>query len=537
MLSFPWIHESNSSATTYEVAIGKGHKGDWNPQILRRIAKMIEDLANKLLDLATLRVIFLPILVYYVYVSFIARRKPQFPRHELFSQDGKQNKWNSLDNIMKQNYSKSRDYVYQVEQPHKDIVVIPAKYVDELKDLSEDKVDFLRDIDERFLGEYSRMLAPGGLRDKTSRNAVKHGLTPNLGAVLDELREEAEHAFHKEVGDCNQWTPITPSQAAVRIVALTFGRIFVGPGLNRNEVYLNNLVEFAAQNIKTAASMRRYPRWLRPIAEHWDPEVKHVDAMIEETGRLLSPMIKERLKPREMHLDLLAWAMAACIKGQADDTCWQAMYQLQIGTASVHVTSAAVTHLWFDLAARPENLSILREEIESAMAEEPNGVLHNTTLSKLKKLDSFMKESMRLHPYSVTGFTRKVMTDLKMNDGTVFPKGITVTTPLSCLSTDPEIYECPEKFDGLRFYKLRQEPGNEHKYQFVTTDKVMLNWGHGNHACPGRFFADVEIKIVMIYLIRNYDIKLPEGECQPANVWIDGAIGRDPSKQILFRSR
>jgi cytochrome P450 len=50
--------------------------------------------------------------------------------------------------------------------------------------------------------------------------------------------------------------------------------------------------------------------------------------------------------------------------------------------------------------------------------------------------------------------------------------------------------------------------GKEHKHQFVTTSPDSLAFGHGNHACPGRFFASNEIKIVLIELLRNWEFRL-----------------------------
>jgi gliotoxin biosynthesis cytochrome P450 monooxygenase len=50
--------------------------------------------------------------------------------------------------------------------------------------------------------------------------------------------------------------------------------------------------------------------------------------------------------------------------------------------------------------------------------------------------------------------------------------------------------------------------GKQNKHQFVTTSPESLNFGHGNHACPGRFFASNEIKVVLIELLRNWEFRL-----------------------------
>jgi len=57
-----------------------------------------------------------------------------------------------------------------------------------------------------------------------------------------------------------------------------------------------------------------------------------------------------------------------------------------------------LTNVLYDLAARPECIEVLREEIERISAEEPDGKLRKKTMPRLRKLDSFIKESQRIHP-------------------------------------------------------------------------------------------------------------------------------------------
>ena len=143
-----------------------------------------------------------------------------------------------------------------------------------------------------------------------------------------------------------------------------------------------------------------------------------------------------------------------------------------------------------------------------------------------------------MNQFSSTGFSRKMNTDVTMKDGTVFPKHATMTVPVSCIATDPTIYPDPESFDGLRFYKLRVENrANDGKYQYVTTNKEYLYWGHGAHACPGRFFAANEIKIILVHLILNYDIKLSEGESRPKNIFTEGGMIPDPQGKVWLKKR
>lgn len=71
-------------------------------------------------------------------------------------------------------------------------------------------------------------------------------------------------------------------------------------------------------------------------------------------------------------------------------------FQLLLSMAAIHTTTISVVAIMYELAARPEYIEPLREEMVNAI-EEDGGVLKKTTLNKLMKLDSFMKESARMN--------------------------------------------------------------------------------------------------------------------------------------------
>ena len=101
---------------------------------------------------------------------------------------------------------------------------------------------------------------------------------------------------------------------------------------------------------------------------------------------------------------------------------------------------------------------------------------------------------------------------------------------------DPDVYENPEKWDGYRFLRLRDTPGREHTAQLVSTSPNHLGFGHGEHACPGRFFAANEVKISLAHLLLNYDWQLPEGVVP--KVYSAGfGIGTDPFVKMQYRRR
>ena len=71
----------------------------------------------------------------------------------------------------------------------------------------------------------------------------------------------------------------------------------------------------------------------------------------------------------------------------------------------------------------------------------------------------------------------------------------------------------------------------------MTTSPESLNFGHGNHACPGRFFASNEIKVVLIELLRSWDFRFLAGKGRPENVLGDMRCMPDTRAQMEFRRR
>lgn len=70
-----------------------------------------------------------------------------------------------------------------------------------------------------------------------------------------------------------------------------------------------------------------------------------------------------------------------------------------------------------------------------------------------------------------------------------------------------------------------------------------MHWGYGLHACSGRFFAAMEIKMIMAHVLLEYEFKL-EGSGEkggkverPKNVSFELQNSVDPAVRVLFRRK
>jgi len=89
-----------------------------------------------------------------------------------------------------------------------------------------------------------------------------------------------------------------------------------------------------------------------------------------------------------------------------------------------------------DLLIRPEYIQPLREEIEQVLAEEPelkdeSGMpyIPKSAYAKLRKLDSFIKESQRFHGLSLTPPPVECTEDITFSNGLKIPKGTRLAWP------------------------------------------------------------------------------------------------------------
>ena len=130
---------------------------------------------------------------------------------------------------------------------------------------------------------------------------------------------------------------------------------------------------------------------------------------------------------------------------------------------------------------------------------------------------------------------RYVMEEVTLSDGTVLPKGSRIMVVGK--NMDPTVFPEPERFDAARFLRLREQPGQEHSWQFVTTSPDHMLFGHGQHACPGRFFASNEIKIALCYFLINYDWRLVPGGAEPEMDTFEGSLSVSEKTTVEFRRR
>ncbi|TFK68396.1 cytochrome P450 [Pluteus cervinus] len=416
------------------------------------------------------------------------------------------------------------------------VVVSGPQLIDDVRKASEEDLSFEEAINEVQQIKYT--LGPELQEDLYHVSTVRTPLTRNLAARFSEVQDEIAAAFSEFVpATDDEWLSVPAYSTIAEAVCRTSNRLFVGLPLCRDPEYRKLNINFTIDVFKAGVLLSQFPKIFRPIAARL---FTSVDAKIRHAMDLLGPMLEERFardqkfgpEDPERPNDIVSW-MLDYAKPQYRNVRDFTIRILAINFAAIHTTSTGLTNALYDLAVHPEYVEPMREEILSVIATEG---WTKVGMTKLRKLDSFLRESQRLASGALN-VTRRAMRDFTFSDGTTVPKGAYVFVASRATHLDEVNYPNPHEFQGFRFSDMREDEGESTKHQTVALGLDWVIFGGGKHACPGRFFAVNEMKAMLAYILLNYDIKLEEGKGRPEPMWFGGNSIPDRKAHVLFRKR
>ncbi|KAJ7254606.1 cytochrome P450 [Mycena rebaudengoi] len=345
---------------------------------------------------------------------------------------------------------------------------------------------------------------------------VRTNLTRNLGRCFPDVRDEIVNAFDDIFAlDGEEWKELHVLPSLMQVVARTSNRLFVGLPLCRNQKYLDLAIDYTIAIFARGTIISLLPNILKPIL---GPIISTRKSTCRRALRYLGPMLNERLA-KEAELggdwegkpnDFVSWLLEKA-EGSERTPPALAVRIMATNMAAIHTSSMALTHALYDLTTYPEHILPMREEAERVTREEG---WTKPALNSMHKIDSFLRESQRMNGNGSVIMTRKVVSrkGFTFSDGTTLPYGAFVSLTALPVHLDDVNYADANAFDGFRFSKERDaltESPEEKAFRqhMITTGMQHLVFGHGKHACPGRFFAATELKAMLAHIVINYDVK------------------------------
>lgn len=221
---------------------------------------------------------------------------------------------------------------------------------------------------------------------------------------MPKLKHELEYLVDSEFPACDDWTAVKWQPFSLRAVAKISGRAFVGTSISRQEAWTETSINFAIHVFMAGIKLSSMPAWLRPVGQYLVTDLGKIKQDIRTAKKMLEPVMEERLKAKDEAAggavdnapdDLIQWFLDTLPENEKADSQVQAELQLVVAAASIHTTNGLLCESMYDLAALPEVQQELYEEAHEVL-EVQGGWERKEMMTKLKKMDSFMREAQRL---------------------------------------------------------------------------------------------------------------------------------------------
>ena len=181
-------------------------------------------------------------------------------------------------------------------------------------------------------------------------------------------------------------------------------RILLGPHLDipSLKIWITEMVRYHDNLSGAIGFIKFFPRWLRSMSDGMNPWLpkcleyaEHVTAVVEAV--LQGPNTE----------DAIHGINGLLPEDKRQDFHRQGRSAIRLSLAAFQPTVRVLYHVIFDIAENPEYVRILREEFmnvfgNSLFRKNPRYTVEN--FGKLEKLDSVIKESMRLHGGDVSTY-------------------------------------------------------------------------------------------------------------------------------------
>ena len=310
-------------------------------------------------------------------------------------------------------------------------------------------------------------------------------MIPRLIETIKESFEANLTSGDKQGNQHDSQVVVVPASMAA--VAQLVSQVFVGDKYGRDKKWTSTVMDFAhgimiydiflrwfpktlrryiSELMPTRRRVNRLRQWLRDdilyLAQQDDSNVtKEVtDTEVASRTGLLLPMLVQNVRAKPNYKN-------------ADDTELVRGVTARVAVillAAIDTTSLTFSQVLFDLVSQPRSRYIdpIVAQIRQVLSEN-EGMWDLKALGHLNLLDSFIKESQRLHPIQLTISGRNVLPE----DGHTFrpskgdldaqslhvPRDALLKIPQWGVHLDPENYSDPETFYGFRFAQDSEPPG------------------------------------------------------------------------------
>lgn len=237
-------------------------------------------------------------------------------------------------------------------------MVIPTRFMDELKSAPMNKVDFVGVIREMFEGKHTGV----GNRSRMLPGTLSSHITPHLGSIMPEVQDEVKVAIGDEFPPCDDWTELDIMHIMTQIVTRGSSRMIGGTAFSRDKEWLKAAIGFAHWSFDGAKKIKTWPAVLRPVVAPWISEIrKDIPWSFRVSEKLTLSVLAQRARDEEHANDFMQF-LKDVGKGKEKEDKFIAMLLVLTAFASVHTSVSTIVDLVYDLCEHPEYCDVLRQE-------------------------------------------------------------------------------------------------------------------------------------------------------------------------------
>ncbi|KUI65710.1 Ent-kaurene oxidase [Cytospora mali] len=400
---------------------------------------------------------------------------------------------------------------YRLCRGDTDQIILPPAMIPELNGLGIDVLNSRESHSFSLLGDLTGM----GVVRKTSFHVrvLLSYISPALPALVTTTAARISTSIENDFPQGNEWTAMKPSKAVVRGISEAIALILFGAEMTADNPQLVHLTHEHTNNVfQVCFAMRCVPQFLQPVLVWLLPAKWRLISGWQKFRSYVVPRVlqlkeakvnSDSKSRRKVNPDVITWMVEDGRNELERDPKVLTTLIGSIAAGSTYSITNFCCSTIMDMVAHPDVLDAVRTEIREKHAQ-IDGRWDMGALASLEKLESAMKESSRLAPGTLFAYSRVVMKDHMLSNNLALKKGQFITITSATRTMDPNIFEDPREYKGLRF--CADDRIEEHRARpFSSIDADILTWGAGRWACPGRLITDMPAKILLVKLLDEYD--------------------------------
>jgi len=340
------------------------------------------------------------------------------------------------------------------------------------------------------IGEQSMILFSGE-RHKRSRQLL---MPPFHG---ERMRNYAQLICDIAADVASKWSVDRPfvarsamQEVTMRVILQAVFGLDDGPRLQQLRPVLASFLDITGSPLRANIL---FVKWLQQDWGSWSPWGRMNQQRRKIDDLIYAEIEERRLQPDASRTDILSLMMAARDENGQPMTDEELRDELMTLLFAGHESTAtALAWAFYWIHHLPSVRQKLLQELDS-LGENPDPM----EISRLPYLSAICQETLRIYPVGTQTFARQVLTPVELMGHQLEP-GTAVFASIYLTHRREDLYPEPLQFKPERFLERQFSP-----YEY-------LPFGGGSRRCIGLALAQLEMKLVLATILRDFDLELAQ---------------------------